>query len=169
MKPRAKPVLRRIWLYKKADFEAMNDHLDTVLDDTESLDRNVDSLWLDLKDKISSAARLFIPSKLTRCGKNVPWLTKGVRRLMRLRDKTRGLAKKLDAKDIWQEFRRLRNKAVSACPTSGKAFPPFPASCHQPGNSGLPLSPSQRCISEFPTLCVLVQSLLQHLGIRLLC
>lgn len=52
--------------------------------------------------------------------KNLPWITRGVRRCMHRRDKSR--AKKSDSPKLWCKFRGLRNKVVSILKLAKKEF-----------------------------------------------
>ena len=62
-KPRS--VKRRVWLYQKADFEGLNDHLMDSLPDKLHSTMDVNNHWECFQDTIMSGASDFIPNFTT--------------------------------------------------------------------------------------------------------
>ena len=84
-KPRQFHPKCRIWLYKRADFDQMNEDLfKSLLDnynDT-SLSSGPNLTWLTFRYFVTKPMRRFIPRKLVSCRKFVPWLTAEVKKAM---------------------------------------------------------------------------------------
>lgn len=109
-KPASRPVRRKVWLYKRADFELINSSLETLLPDPETYSNmDVNCAWKLFKDTFLKVIHQNIPSKLVTSKRFLPWITKGVKKLMTLRDRANSLAKTSDTVCNWARFRRLCN------------------------------------------------------------
>ena len=91
----------------------MNDFLKDNLDEQFSADGGVDSAWGKVRDCTFDAMALFIPSRQVRDGRNLPWITPRVQRLLRRRNRARKKARRGDSEEGWARFRALRNRAVA--------------------------------------------------------
>ncbi len=114
---RSPPVTtRRVWLHKRADFEAINDDLSTALPVVDELTiSDIDGAWNVFQHLFLSTLKRHIPQRsMSGKKKQVPWLTALVLRRISKRNAARKLAKRKDTPSMWQRFRCLRNKAVEA-------------------------------------------------------
>ncbi len=95
-----------VWLYCKADFDAINEELSASLPEPDCSDaRDVDELWSHFK---SGVFKRFVPRKRVSCRKSLPWVTGDVRRCLRQRDKAHRAARKAGSSERWAVFHALR-------------------------------------------------------------
>lgn len=111
--PRSRQPRRKVWLYQRANFEGMNDHLSDVLGEEAVEHGDVDDVWGSFKEAVLGAMQKFVPSRFVRWGRNLPWVTQKVQRLLRKRAKAHRKAKRDGTEEGWACFRALRNRAVS--------------------------------------------------------
>ena len=93
-----KQSCRKIFLYKKDDFEKINEGLTNYADTiTEELYRNssVDELWLGFKDTLLSAMERHIPSKMVQQNVSQPWFKQSHKRTIRRKRRAYNKARRL--------------------------------------------------------------------------
>ena len=81
---------RKVYQYKKADYNSMKEELRKYQGEFESraATEDVGNLWNTFKKKINTLMDKYIPSKLLRGNKvQKPWVSRKVKRLMRKRKK----------------------------------------------------------------------------------
>ncbi|XP_011674653.1 uncharacterized protein LOC586335 [Strongylocentrotus purpuratus] len=80
---------RKVLLYSKAQWEKFGESIEAVRDEIEAkvTYASVNELWLIFKTGIEKGINDFIPQKLTPHKANLPWVTNGIRRLIKKRDR----------------------------------------------------------------------------------
>ena len=109
--PKKKPR-RKVYLYRKGDFESMRkDASDFAKDryfngysDNRSVQENFDLIT----SFIQESADKHVPSKTSRSVSSVPWITPEIRRKIRRRNKTHAKAKKTGSSKLRSKFETLR-------------------------------------------------------------
>ena len=121
--PRRPPfVKRKIWLYSRANFEGLNEDLFARLDSFGAGCSDADTLCRRFQEIFLSSVQKFIPSKLARCRKSPPWLSRLALRKMKARDLAHKIAIRLNTPAAWSAFRTCRNRVVSALRESKRQF-----------------------------------------------
>jgi len=114
---------RRIWLYSKADFDAINVHLEEPLHKFKtSFTDSVDSAWEFFHSTFLLVMWKHIPTRRVSGKSTLPWLIPSVKRALERRNRTNREAKKRNLTDMWSRFRLLRNRAVSVIHQAKKYF-----------------------------------------------
>ncbi len=112
-----------MWFYGKADFDAITAALDDTLPASESFaSLDVNAAWEKFKVIFLNTMSTFIPNRMIHCKRSLPWITKAIRKVMRLRDRARASAKQSGASGLWSWFRVLRNRAVAAVRSAKRTF-----------------------------------------------
>lgn len=105
---------RKIWLYDKGNFADYRNKLsqvdwDAVIIPSDSLENSVHKFTAKILDVASEC----IPSRIITIRKNeLPWITNEIRKNMRIRDRFRKKAKKLNSPYYFSKFKFQRNKVV---------------------------------------------------------
>ena len=115
---------RKIWLYQKTDFDALNDALEDSLPPEAVLDGgNVNSTWPLFKTAFLDTVHRFIPNRLVHCKKSLPpWITGEVRNAIRKHKAAHRRAKRLGTPAVWKKFRHYRNETVLAVRKAKQEF-----------------------------------------------
>ena len=111
--PSPHPVHRTIWRYSDADFGAINETLPKLFH-TVSAPDDIDIFWSRWKNLFLSTVQKYIPSKRISVKFSQPWFTKQLKALTQSRDFHYKQAKSGNCPTLWLQFRRARNKVVSA-------------------------------------------------------
>ena len=72
--------------------------------------KSIEELWTEFKDLIHEGTNLFIPSKRLGSKPSLPWITQGIKRLIRKRDKLYGKQAKCNDPKVKQHYKNFRNK-----------------------------------------------------------
>ena len=112
--PPIKKPRRKVYLYQKGDYESMKkDTLEFAKEkyfnghsDTRSVQENFDLLT----SFIQHSADKHIPSKTSRSASSFPWITPGIRRKIRRKNKTHAKAKKTGSSKLRSKFEILRRE-----------------------------------------------------------
>ena len=123
-RPQVQRCRRRVWMYQKADFEAINVALEESLFPKDSISTwSVDWAWTTFESMFLSVIKHFIPCRTVPSRHTQPpWITKDVRRCLHQRNKAWRAAKASDITERWQVFRWLRNLVVSAVRSAKRMF-----------------------------------------------
>ena len=105
--PKKKPR-RKVYLYQKGDYDSMrkdtlnfaNEKYFNSHSNSGSVQKNFDLITADKH----------IPSKISRSASSVPWITPGIRRMIRKRNKTHAKAKKTGNSRLKTRFQELRKE-----------------------------------------------------------
>ena len=115
-------VKRRIWDYKKANFEGLNEELHASFSELQGIDCDVNELWSRFRTKFMTCVRRFIPSKQVRCKKYPPWICEEILHLTKKRDSAHKVARKKPSEVAWAKYRSCRNKVVAALRAGKKKY-----------------------------------------------
>ena len=77
---------RRVWLYSRVDFQALNDELLEKLGDGFS-GNSAEAQWQGLKRDFMSVVEKHVPTRSISCRKRLPWISTRIINMMRRRDK----------------------------------------------------------------------------------
>ena len=112
--PRKKKPRRKVYLYQKGDYNSMrkdalkfaNEKYFNGHSNSRSVQENFDLIT----SFIQEAADKHIPSKISRSASSVLWITPGIRRMIRKRNKTHAKTKKTGNSRLKTRFQELRKK-----------------------------------------------------------
>ena len=112
---RASKPPHKVYSYKKTNIEGLKSDLNDA--NREFFERHpeyhsVEENWSFFKDKLTTAMNKNIPHKMTKARHNLPWVTRGIKRMMRKRDRLYKKAKKSGKEQHWAEYRRERNNTT---------------------------------------------------------
>lgn len=101
--------------YSKADFEGLSNYLGKIDWESEFVNKDTDSIWNTLKDKIQAATDIFVPKVKQKGKRRKKWLDKGT--LASVRKKHKLYRRWLQTKDgqDYLEYCKARNKAKRDC------------------------------------------------------
>ena len=93
---RRKQAPHKIWLYKRADWQGLSDHLESEL---KKINENmtVEETWKIMKTSIEDGIVKYIPSKISKKRKSLPYISADLDRKMTLRDRLETRSKKKGA------------------------------------------------------------------------
>ncbi len=104
------PYKRRVWNYRQADFDALNNHIRDT-DWTFLNSGTIDHATEDFCDKFINLAKSHIPTYLTTIRPNdKPWYNSEIRLLSRQRDRQKRTAIRTERPTDWGKYKQLRNK-----------------------------------------------------------
>ncbi len=109
---RAEKPPHKVYQYNKCDIEGLKNELTKITVEFFSSNpaaRSVNENWTLFRSKVLEAMDKFIPSKMSRSRRNLPWITKTIKRLMRKRDRLFSKARKSKKEKDWGAYRRFRN------------------------------------------------------------
>ena len=130
-----KPSHRRIWLYNKADINAINTFLSSIPWNS-VLTSDLDSSWLTFKSPFLQVMRICIPSKLLPHSPLPPWINRSFISKIHLRQRLFLKAKSSSSPTLIRSYRSLRNSISSLLKKSKASF--FRSLSHLlPINSGV--------------------------------
>ena len=120
---RRKQAPRTIWLYKRANWNGLEEHITPALQQLTNSQQPVEEMWTDFKNIITEGAKKYIPTKTTKKQSRKPWISpvleQKIKLKKRLHRKTKSNGgKQLEEryntirKEIQREFRKEHNKFV---------------------------------------------------------
>ena len=113
---RKKNTLRQIFLYRRADWDALRKDMNDLLEKTAADDnKSADELWLEFKETLLASMKRNIPQKRARNRDSYPWITKEIRKLIRKRDNFSKMYKKtgnIEFKEKAKEFRKEAKRKI---------------------------------------------------------
>ena len=106
---RRKQAPHKIWLYKRADWQGLSDHLESEL---KKINENmtVEETWKIMKTSIEDGIVKYIPSKISKKRKSLPYISADLDRKMTLRDRLETRSKKKGALRIEQRYKQLKRE-----------------------------------------------------------
>ena len=115
------PHRRRVWLYSRVDFQALNDELLERLDDGVA-GSSVETQWQGLKQNFMSIVKKHVPVRSISCRRRHPWITIPIMNMMRRRDRVYKRAKRTGSDRWWVRYHTLRNGVVKPLREARRAF-----------------------------------------------
>ena len=117
-----KPTARTVWKYSHADFNRANELLtdtnwEQLLDtpDVNQALQNWESTFMSIME--SCIPKCTLPRR-----KNLPWLSKNLKRAMQKRNTLFRRAKSSGSAEIWRKYKGMRNKVTSMLRDSKQSF-----------------------------------------------
>ncbi len=107
-----KPAPRKVYQYKKAEWEKIHEELTSLCDDfmETCANRDVSENWDKFKSIITNTIDKYVPCKLTSTRHNLPWLSQSIKRNMRKLGRMHRKAKNTGKVVDWAKFRRARKE-----------------------------------------------------------
>ena len=112
-KPKYKSFERQIWSYDRGDYDLLRDR--AALSNWDSFkDADIDTYARNVTNHIKEISKQCIPNKTIRVRPlEPPWITSSIKKQIRKRKRLYRRAKTTNNPDIWNKFRRQRNKTIS--------------------------------------------------------
>ncbi len=104
---------RTVYQYSKADWESANEELNDIIDGYMSTDpdsRSVTTNWTTIKCSLLSLMEKHIPHITVRGNKDLPYITKTIKREIRRRQRAYNKARRYNKPKDWARFRRIRKE-----------------------------------------------------------
>jgi hypothetical protein len=102
-KPR-KTVPRKVYIYKKANMNGINQHLDKENNvfTNNSKTNSIQECWGEFKEILLQAITTNIPTKILTSRWNVPWITREIKTLIRKKQRIYNKAKRMNNEKHWE-------------------------------------------------------------------
>ena len=117
--PYTKKQERNIFIWHKANFDSINDHI-TDFTDTflQSHDHNdpIDILWNEYKALCEACLAMIPQRKSTK--HQIPWITNNIKRLSRKKQRQYNLARRTNTDENWSAYRNLKKEVQRLCRSS---------------------------------------------------
>ena len=112
-KPKSVSVVRHIWSYDRGDYDLLREKAFTT--NWNSLqDEDINKYANNITDKIMEISKQCIPNKTIRVRlSDPPWISSTLKKHIRIRKRLYRKAKQTNDPDLWNKFRRYRNKTLS--------------------------------------------------------
>ncbi len=111
---RIKQPRRKIFLYKKGDFNKINEDIvnysETVTQEVYD-NSSANDLWLGLKDNLLSTMNRHIPSKMIKPNTNLPWFKQSHKRTIRRKHRAYNRARRTGLDSDWENFKGIRRSS----------------------------------------------------------
>ena len=108
---RVKLPRRRVFLYKKGNFDLINDDLKLYMNSISSemlVSMSANQLWTGFKSTLVKAMDKHIPSKMSRPNSSVPWFHQDHKRLAIHKRKAYDKAKQTGSLSDWEVYKNIR-------------------------------------------------------------
>jgi hypothetical protein len=105
---RRREAARTIWLYKRADWEGLADHLQPLMEKITQSYSDVNSLWCTFRSTLLEGARKFIPTRKSSTRPSQPWISSTLDKKMQKRNRLHQKSKKHGKADVELRFRQLK-------------------------------------------------------------
>ena len=103
-------------MYKKANIKELAQDLKTLSDDivnkisctSNEATCSIDDIWCSFKEGIHKAMDTHVPSKMASKKQQKPWITPGIKRKLREKQRAYNKARKTKLPEDWENFRKHR-------------------------------------------------------------
>ena len=115
---RIKIPRRKVYLYKKGNFELINDDIQDfakTLTDDNIAQSSVNKLWNDFKETVLTSIEKHIPSRLSKNSTQLPWVRSSHIRMIRRKQRLYNKARKsnhISDWDAFKDFRRSTDRSI---------------------------------------------------------
>ena len=106
---RRREAPHKIWLYKRADWESFGKYVQKKLA-TLNTDSSIEDTWNTIKTCIDEGANQFIPSKMSKRKKSLPYISADLDKKMTLRDRLETKSKKKGGLKVEQRYKQLKRE-----------------------------------------------------------
>ena len=111
MMHRQKQSPRTVWLYKRADWEALAHEIQPTMNDIMEKDSiTVEELWLSLKTALLTGVKKYIPSKQSKSRPRKPWISPQLDKKLKKKKKLLRKSKKYGWKEVEERFNHLKRE-----------------------------------------------------------
>ena len=112
-KPKYKSFERQIWSYDRGDYDLLRGR--AALSNWDALkDADIDTYARNVTNHIKEISKQCIPNKTIRVRPlEPPWITSSIKKQIRQRKRLYPRAKTTNNPEVWNKFRRQRNKTIS--------------------------------------------------------
>ena len=105
---RSKHQRREIFLWKRADMDAIREEIKESYQEFENI-TEIDEMWSNFKEMTNKLMRKHVPTKFTRARPSHPWINTYLNRLTRRKNRAHKKAKKTKCKRDWARYQRLKS------------------------------------------------------------
>ena len=119
---RRKQATRKIYLYKQADWEGLNQHIQPLLEPLEHSRSPVEEIWEKFKTILQEAANKYIPTKLTKSRPSRPWISKQLDAKIKLRDRLHKKSKDNGKAGIEERHQQMKKEVQRELRQEHNAF-----------------------------------------------
>ena len=120
---RAKPVKRKIYLWKKADTEGITTTLSNYSKGFRAeAFSSVEDMWQNLKTAITTTMEKFVPSKMSSSKHTHPWINTKIRRATRRKQRAHLKAKSTKQKKDWDRYKKIQTSAQKEIRNAHKKY-----------------------------------------------
>ena len=108
---------RRVYQFHKGEYEGLRAHLSSFCDQSLASgpkERSVEDNWSIIADSIQEVINKFIPSKMTKTKRHLPWVSPDIKRLMNNRGRLHKKAKRTGKARQIGAYRQLRNRITKS-------------------------------------------------------
>ena len=105
----------RVYQFHKGDYEGLRAHLSSFRDRylaSSPEGRPVEENWSIISASIKESINKFIPSKMTKSKRHLPWISPAIKRLMNKRDRAYKKTKRSGKAQHLSTYRNLRNSTA---------------------------------------------------------
>ena len=109
--PVQKTKPHKIYKFKQANFDKMREELSIFSSEyfqNNSHLNSVDTNWISLKKKLLEVMDKYIPSKMSSTQFNLPYVTRGIKRKIKIKQRLYNKARKTKKEKDWSKFKTLR-------------------------------------------------------------
>lgn len=101
---------RKIYLYSKADWNAMKDEISNFADEfiANMSSLSIDNNWGILKNQLQSLLDKYVPSKRSIIRQHLPWVTTTIKRMCRKKQRLYNKARKSGRSKHWDRFNQFK-------------------------------------------------------------
>ena len=116
MSPKCPPKPPRDLLqFHKADFDGLRSHLSsfaTTYLDSNPVNRSVDENWNIIAEGIKEAIDNYIPHKISKAKRHLPWVSPAIKRMINKRDRAYKRARRTGKPEHRKAYKQLRNATL---------------------------------------------------------
>ena len=113
-----KPCPRKIFLWKKANFQVIREEFHAFSDNftaTYNVNSNINSLWSSFKLKCLELLNKWVPSKNASTRFHQPWINTTLKRLCRHKQRYYNIACRSHLEDDWLRFKNFKKYTQQEC------------------------------------------------------
>ena len=106
---------RKIYQFQKADIEHLKkaaEEFSTEFLQSNPENRSVEANWNMISTFLNKCLSDFVPSKMTKSRRHLPWITPTIKRQMRKRDRLFKKARRICTTVAWETYRHFRNQVA---------------------------------------------------------
>ena len=117
--------LKNYYIYKKANFDGLNDFISKSSSEffaSNPCGNSVEQNWNSFKHAVTTGISQFIPQKSSKPKFSLPWITPKIKREMRKKDRLHRRAVRTKDQHHWKAFKRQRNSVSNLIKESHNSY-----------------------------------------------